>query len=73
MKVSFCGLSLAALWSCVGRLIEIAHKTCRPEPASVGGWTMCKALMCLHRAILETDPMLTPGVSQRTPVGYLSD
>lgn len=78
-----CSLSLAALWSCVGRVIEIAHKTLRQEnrshPANgICGsldneYAMCKALMCLHTARLETDPILAPAVSQRIPVGYLSD
>lgn len=53
----------------LARLIKIAHKTCCPEMASVGGWIMCKALMCLHKARLETGPILAPVVSQTIPVG----
>lgn len=74
---------LAALKSYVGRVIEIAHKTCRQEnrfhPANgICGrvdneYAMCKALMCLHTARLETDPILAPAVSGRIPVGFLSD
>lgn len=67
--VNSLAISETALCSCVVRLIKFAHKTCRPEVASVGGWIMCKALMCLHKARLETGPILAPVVSQRIPVG----
>lgn len=63
--------------------METAHKTRRQENGSHPAndisvrvdneHAMCKALMCLHRARLETDPILAPAVSQRIPVGYLSD
>lgn len=78
-----CAHSLAALWSCVGRVIEIAYKTLCQENRSYPAngirervdneYAMCKALMCLHTTRLETDPILAPAVSQRIPVGYLSD
>lgn len=63
--------------------METAHKRLCQENRSLPAigicgsldneYAMCKVLMCLHTARLETDPILAPAVSQRIPVGFLSD
>lgn len=78
-----CAVSSAPHWTRVGRVIEKAHKALRqknrshPTTGSCGRVDnecgKCNALMCLHTARLETDPILAPVVPQRIPVGCLSD